>query len=156
MNRISCCIDMMYSYCNFYERINEVKKCGIDTVEFWKWSNKDLQKIEKLNINVSIFNVDSSSESLSYDLSRGILNDGRCNDFLNALNESIAVYKKLKASAMIVLIGENKKINEQNVLKCLNAAKPLCEKESVNLVIEPLNNADRTGYSMPYENRCLI
>ena len=43
-----------------------------------------------------------------------------------------------------------KEYNEENVLKCLLAAKPIVEKENVTLIIEPLNNIDRVGYSMPY------
>ena len=71
---LSVCIDMMFSYCDFYERLDEVKKCGIDTVEFWKWSNKNIDKIADSGMQVSIFNIDSSNEKLSADLSRGILN----------------------------------------------------------------------------------
>ena len=148
--KISACIDMMFSYCDFYERFAEVKNCGIDTIEFWKWTNKDIDRVIESGMDVSIFNIDSSDEQLSYDLSRGILNDGRAEDFLKALSESIPVYKKLGAKAMIVLIGELKEYNEENVLKCLMAAKPVVEKEGVNLIVEPLNNIDRVGYSMPY------
>ncbi len=153
-NKISCCIDMMFSGFDFYDRIGEVKKYGIDTIEFWKWTNKDVDKVKRLldgnKMNLSIFNIDSTDEALSYDLSRGILNSGRADEFLSALSESIPVYKKLNASAMIVLIGENAPYCEENVLKCLNAAKPICEKENVTLIIEPLNDIDRQGYSMPY------
>lgn len=145
---LSVCIDMMFSYCDFYDRFSEVKKCGIDTIEFWKWSNKDIDKI--VGMDVSVFNIDSSDEALSFDLSRGILNDGRVQDFLCALLESIPVYKRLNAKGMIVLIGELKEYNEENVLKVLLAAKPIVEKENVTLIIEPLNNIDRVGYSMPY------
>lgn len=147
---LSACIDMMFSYCDFYDRPAEVKKCGINTIEFWKWSNKDIDRIIKSGMDISIFNIDSEDEKLSYDLSRGILNDGRCDDFLKALNESIPVYKKLGAKAMIVLIGEHKEYSEENVLKCLNATKPIVEKEGVTLIVEPLNSIDRAGYSMPY------
>ena len=153
-NKISCCIDMMFSGFDFYDRIGEVKKYGIDTIEFWKWTNKDVDKVKRLldenKMKLSIFNIDSTDEALSYDLSRGILNSGSADEFLSALSESIPVYKKLNASAMIVLIGENAPYCEENVLKCLNAAKPICEKENVTLIIEPLNDIDRQGYSMPY------
>lgn len=146
----SICIDMMYSYIDFYDRIDEVKKAGIDTIEFWKWSNKDIDRIVDSSIKVSIFNMDSSNEQLSYDLSRGVMNDGRAEDFVSALNESIPVYKKLNARAMIVLIGEHKKYNKDNVKKCLLAALPILEKENITLIVEPLNSIDRVGYSMPY------
>lgn len=148
--KLSVCIDMMFSEFDFADRIEEVKKCGIDTVEFWKWTNKDIEKIKKSGMKVSIFNMDSADEQLSYDLSRGILNDGRADEFVLALKESIPVYKELGASAMIVLIGENKAYNEENVLKCLTAAKPILEQNNVTLIVEPLNNIDRAGYSMPY------
>ena len=141
---------MMFSEFDFADRIEEVKKCGIDTVEFWKWTNKDIEKIKESGMKVSIFNMDSADEQLSYDLSRGILNDGRADEFVMALKESIPVYKELGASAMIVLIGENKAYNEENVLKCLTAAKPILEQNNVTLIVEPLNNIDRAGYSMPY------
>lgn len=152
--KISCCIDMMFSYLDFYDRISAVKNSGIDAVEFWKWSNKDIDKITKLvndnDMHISIFNIDSCDEKLSYDLSRGIINDGRSDEFAIALRESIPVYKALGASAMIVLIGENALYNEENVYKCLKSAAPIVEKDGVNLVVEPLNTTDRIGYSMPY------
>ena len=152
--KISCCIDMMFSYLDFYERFSAVKKCGINTVEFWKWTDKDICKVKKMlskyNMGVSIFNLDSCDDKLSYDLSRGILNAGRTDDFLRALDESIPIYKELDASAMIVLIGENEPFNSENVYKTLLKAAPTVEKEAVNLIVEPLNATDRAGYSMPY------
>lgn len=147
---ISVCIDMMFSHLDFYDRIEAVKRCGIDTVEFWKWSNKDLDRIAQSGANVSIFNLDSRDEQLSYRLSRGILNSGDADSFVLALRESIPVYKKLGAKAMIALIGEHEPYCEENVLRVLKVALPLLEEHDVNLVIEPLNNIDRVGHSMPY------
>ena len=148
--RFSCCIDMMFSYCDFYDRLDEVKKYGIDSIEFWRWSNKNIDKIIESNLGVAIFNLDSSNETLSQDLLRGILNAGRVDEFLSALRESIPLYKRLNAGSMLVLIGEHAEYNEENVLKCLNAAKPILEEHDVTLAVEPLNNIDRVGYSMPY------
>lgn len=148
--KISVCIDMMFGFVDFYEKFEEVKKCGIDTVEFWKWSNKDIDKILSKNMDVSIFNLDSTDEALSYDLSRGIINAGRVDDFMKALKESTPIYKKLSAKAMIVLIGENAPYSEENCLKCLSEAIPYLEENDINLIIEPLNDIDRKNYSMPY------
>ena len=63
--KISACIDMMFSYCDFYERFAEVKNCGINTIEFWKWTNKDIDRVIESGMDVSIFNIDSSDEKLS-------------------------------------------------------------------------------------------
>ena len=77
----SCCIDMMFSQTEFYDRIAQVKKSGIDAIEFWKWSNKDIDRVcmekEKNGLYFSVFNIDCKDERLSYDLSRGILNTAR-------------------------------------------------------------------------------
>ncbi len=148
--KISVCIDMMFSYLDFSGRFEAVKNCGIDTIEFWKWTNKNIDEIINSGQNVSIFNLDSTDEQLSYDLSRGIINSGRVEDFIKALKESIPVYKKLNAKAMIVLIGENAPYSEENCFACLNAVKPILEENDVNLIVEPLNDIDRKNYSMPY------
>lgn len=139
---------MMFSSADFYERLDKVREFGFDAAEFWFWRGRDIEKIK--NSPVSIFNLDSAEKELSYDLSRGILNSGRADDFIKALNESIPVYKELNARGLIVLVGENAAYSEENVLLCLNAAIPIIEKENVNLLIEPLNAHDRKGYSMPY------
>ena len=152
--KTSCCIDMMFQSVGFYERLKLVKDSGIDAIEFWKWTNKDIDKVvslkEELGLELSVFNIDSFDEKLSYDLSRGILNDGRVDDFLTALKESVPVYKKLNASAMIVLIGENAEYSKENVKKCLVSAIPILEENDMTIIVEPLNNIDRVGYCMPY------
>lgn len=157
--KYSACIDMMFAYKDFYDRFEEVKKCGIPAVEFWKWSNKDISRVkselEKNSLSLSIFNIDCRDEKLSYDLSRGILNSGRCNELVEAFHESLEVYRELSASAMIVLIGEtrydiSKEQQDKNILDCLLAVKPYAEKENVNLIVEPLNATDRKNYYMPY------
>lgn len=147
---ISVCIDMMFQYCDFYSRIARAKNLGFDAVEFWKWNDKNAEKISTSGMPVSVFNLDSRDEKLSYELSRGILNDGKSQQFLYAIKESAPVYKKLNAKAMIVLIGENSPFNRDNVYNCLKNAAPLLEKENINLVVEPLNCTDRPGYAMPY------
>lgn len=154
MIKISCCIDMMFQNYEFYTRFDSVKKCGMHTVEFWKWSNKDIGRIADIlkekQMEVSIFNMDSSDEDLSYRLSRGILNEGDEKGFVSALQESIPVYKKLNAKAMIVLIGEKQNYHAEQVFSCLKSAVPILERENINLLVEPLNIYDRTEYAMPY------
>ena len=147
---ISVCIDMMFPHLDFYNRINAVRECGINTVEFQKWSNKDTEKIKDSGIGVSVFELDSSDKRLSKDLSRGILNQGRTEEFLSAIRESIPVYHRLGASGMTVFIGENAPYNEENVYRCITDALPLLKENDVNILIEPLNDIDTNGYSMPY------
>lgn len=156
--KYSACIDMMYSHCDFYDRFDAVKNSGLCAVEFWKWSNKDIAQVEealqKNGLSLSIFNLDSRDEALSYDLSRGILNAPRASELIEAFYESIPIYRRLGAHGMIVLIGEtnpDRSTEEQaeRVLENLSAIKPYAEKEHINLLVEPLNATDRKNYFMP-------
>ena len=155
--RYSYCIDMMFAEMDFYKRFEYAKKCGANAVEFWKWSNKDIVKVKeelvKNELSFSVFNIDCKDEKISYDLSRGILNAGRKEEFILALKESISVYKELNANGMIVLIGETLDIpyEEQidNIVKCLKAAVPIIEIENITLLLEPLNDIDRKNYFLP-------
>lgn len=157
--KVSACIDMMFSGLDFYDRFAAVKASGIGAVEFWKWSNKDLNRVRGLldrhGLDFTVFNIDSRDKRLSRDLSRGILNLGRKDELLSALKESVPVYHMLEATGMIVLIGENtdaisRQRQIENVYECLAAAAELAEKFNVTLVVESLNNIDRANYCMPY------
>ncbi len=148
---------MMFSAHDFYDRFKLAKESGAKAVEFWRWSNKDLDRVceelSKNGLSFAIFNLDSSDEKLSSDLLRGILNQGRKEELKKALEESIPVYKRLGASAMIVLIGENHDIpySEQieNIKDCLEYIKPIIEENGVTLLLEPLNDFDRKNYFLP-------
>ena len=110
--KYSACIDMMFPQFDFYDRFREVKRAGLSAAEFWKWSNKDLSRVkeelQKNELSLSIFNLDSRNEALSYDLSRGILNAARKEELIDAFYESVEVCRSLSAHAMIVLIDERR------------------------------------------------
>lgn len=157
--KFSACIDMMYPEYDFADRISAAKADGVDAVEFWKWTDKDIDAIkkstEKLGLDVALFNIDSTDEKLSYDLSRGILSHGRTDDFIRALNETVPVMKKLGCDKIIVLAGDvDEKIPYSlaldNIYKVLKAAAPVAESYGVMLLLEPLNTYDRPSYVLPY------
>ncbi|MBQ9802950.1 MAG: TIM barrel protein [Clostridia bacterium] len=154
----SVCIDMMFSHLDFPARFAAVKAAGIDTVEFWKWTNKDIDGVaaalRENGMHLGVFNIDSTDPQLSFDLSRGILNAGRAEELLAALRESLPVYRKLGAVGMIVLVGETiphltAEEQRENVYRCLCHVKDFAEREGVTLLVEPLNATDRQNYFMP-------
>lgn len=156
--KFSVCIDMMFSYLDFYDRFAAVKKQGIDAVEFWKWSVKDVEKTARLlkenDLALSLMNIDVKDEALSYDLSRGILNLGRADDLIRAIEESAPVCDALACRNLIVLIGENKEgmtyeEQRENVFSALAKAAPYAEENGITLLVEPLNAYDRKNYFMP-------
>ena len=155
--KYSMCIDMMFSAHDFYDKFKIAKESGADAVEFWRWSNNYLDRfvdqLKKNDLSFAIINLVSSHEKLSADLLRGILNQGRKEELKKALEESIPVYKKLGASAMIVLIGETLDLpyDEQinNIKECLRYIVPVIEEAGVNILLEPLNDFDRKNYFLP-------
>lgn len=156
--KFSVCIDMMFQKYPFYERFEMVKKHGINTVEFWKWSNKDVEEVSRLlkkhDMKLSLMNIDCKDPELSYDLSRGILNKNRCAELIGAIEESATVCEKMGCYSLIVLIGENDlslSYDEQkeNILESLKKAAPHAEKYGITLMVEPLNAYDRLNYFMP-------
>lgn len=157
--KTSICIDMMYADKPFAEKVRAAKRDGFDAIEFWKWSNKDIDEVKALldetGLSFAIMNIDVQDETLSYDLSRGILNAGRADDLIKAIRESAPVYHVVGATALIVLIGEtrddiSKEEQYENVYRCLAAAASVAEECDVNLIVEPLNDIDRKNYFMPY------
>ena len=157
--KFSACIDMMYPECDFVDRISAAKADGVDAVEFWKWTGKDIDSIknktEELGLGVALFNIDSVDEQLSYDLSRGILSHGRTDDFIRALDETVPVMKKLGCDKIIVLAGDvDEKIPYglalDNIYNVLKSAVPVAESYGVTMLLEPLNTYDRPTYVLPY------
>lgn len=154
----SVCIDMMFGKYEFYERFEAVKRTGIDTVEFWKWSNKDIYKVSTLlkehGMKLCLMNIDSKNAGLSNDLSKGILNRKRSGELIGAIEESTSVCEKTGCFSLIVLIGENdEKLNyceqKENIYDTLEKAAPYAEKYGITLMVEPLNAYDRKNYFMP-------
>ena len=157
--KISVCLDMMFSDIAFDGRIEAAQAAGINAVEFWKWTNKDVdgiaEELKRRNMRLTVFNVDSNDPMLSGDLMRGILNAGRKEELLAAIKESAPAYKRLGATAMIVLVGNtidglSEEEQRENTFDCLMYVRDYVEQEGITLVVEPLNSVDRAGYFMPY------
>ena len=152
---------MMYPELDFIDRIKAAKRDHNDAIEFWKWSNKDVDAIsnisKSLGINVALMNIDSANEQLSSDLSRGILSHGRKDEFISAIKETVPVLKRLGADRMIILAGDQDfsiphKVALENIYNVLRAAAPIAEDAGVTLLLEPLNTYDRPSYVMPYSS----
>lgn len=45
--KLSVCAEMMYREVDFVHRLEKIKGCGLDTIEFWQWHNKNLSELKK-------------------------------------------------------------------------------------------------------------
>ena len=157
--KFSVCIDMMYADAPFDQRPSLAKLDGADAVEFWKWSNKDINlladNLRELSLDACLMNLDSADEGLSYDMSRGVLSHRRTEDLIRAIHETAPVMRRLGMKNAIVLAGDkDDEISGGEVLEnieyTLRKGVKAAEDEGITLLLEPLNTFDRPTYVLPY------
>lgn len=147
--KISACVDMLYNGRDFFEGVKELYAQGINTIEFWKWTNKDIERIKNevvaKGVKVSGFCVDSA------DFNDECLPKGDIKAFRSAVLESVQVAKELGADFLITTLGDNVaelSYDEQvsNIKKCLCDIIPILNDNNITLVLEPINRTERADY----------
>lgn len=143
---ISICLDALFAGKDIIQSMKDVKSCGIDTVEFWGWWDKDIKRIaqarEELDMEVSVICTRSAS----------LVDDSKHDEFYHGLEETIEVAKMLKCGRVIALAGNEiagieREIQHENMVKGLKKCVPLLEEEGITIVFEPLNiYVDHKGY----------
>ena len=159
--KFSCCIDMMYPGLDFIDRVRAAKEDSANAVEFWKWSNKDIDalknSLDENGMQAALCNLDSADEELSAALMRGILSHRRTDELVKAIHESAPVMRRLGIGKAIVLAGDIDPEIEypralENIRETLRIGAKAAEEEGIMLVLEPLNSYDRASYVMPYSS----
>lgn len=143
---------MMFDEIPFYDRFNAVKLSGYDDVEFWKWSNRDVERIKKIlngiNLNVVLMNVDSSNKKVSDNLWRGVTSCDRPEDFIEALKQTVEISDQIGVKKLVVLPGDLKQGSsiekqQENLLNILYKAATIAEENDLTIVLEPLDKKCR-------------
>ena len=157
--KFSVCIDMMYADLTIEERIAKTAAVGADAIEFWRWSNKDIDAIaaqtKELGLQCALMNLESADEALSAALLRGILSHKRIDEFVGAIHETAPIMRKLGMTSCIVLAGDvddaipyDRAVD--NIRETLRVGAQAAEEEGIRLLLEPLNTFDRASYVLPY------
>ena len=151
----SVCIEPMYGELPFLERFQAAKEDGFDFVEFWSWTDKDLDAVkaaaEKAGIGISGFNGDA-------DLS---LVDPECKEaYLAFLRRSVEAAKKVGARSVTIhsngLGDGGVVINHYDGLSdtvklcamfdTLKECAKIAEESGISMNLEPLNvTTDHVG-----------
>jgi len=151
MIKYSVCLDAVFSGMDILDSIRKTHDCGINTIEFWGFADKDIDSIaaltKELDMTVSTFCAPPVG-----------LNDCAKHDlFSEGLNEAIIAAKKLNVDRLITLVGQDTgeptEVQHANIIEGLKKALPLLEANDVTIMIEPLNVlVDHIGYSLYYSN----
>ena len=93
----SACIEPMYSEIPFLDRFQAAKDDGFDYVEFWSWTDKDLDAVkeaaEKAGVGISGFNGDADYS---------LIDPTHKQLYLDFLRQSVAAAKKVGAKSVTI------------------------------------------------------
>lgn len=153
--RKSACIEPMYSELPFLERFRAAKEDGFDFVEFWSWTDKDLDAVkaaaEEAGIGIAGFNGDAELS---------LIDSEQKEAYLAFLRKSVEAAKKVGARSVTIHsngLGEgglviNAYDNLSDTVKLcamydtLKECARIAEESGVRMNLEPLNiTTDHVG-----------
>jgi len=147
--RYSACIELLFApeHPEFIDRIHAAKAAGLDAVEFWKWSNKDLEAVENALRQTGLPLAGLLCER------DGALANGHDHDrIMNGISASLEVAKRLGTKIMIITTGDeqpgmSRAEQHASIVRALKGAAKVVEGSGVTLALEPLNDrVDHPGY----------
>lgn len=149
MTRFSACIEMLFvpESADPAERIRLARQAGLDAVEFWLWSNKDLDAIERA--------LDETGVTLSGIVAEPfaeLTREGDHDRFLAGLEKSRDVAMRLGAPVLIcqsgpLLSGVERARQHEALIIAMSRSADVLKGSGVRLGLEPLNDrVDHPGY----------
>ena len=132
---------------SFPDRIRAAKSAGMDAVEFWHWSNKDLHAVKAALDETQLPLAGILCEPISR-----ITDPDRHPMFLEGVRSSLMAAVQLGAPVMIAQAGDDRpgvprQVQHAALVKVFREAATLVEGSGVVIAIEPLNDrVDHPGY----------
>jgi len=149
MTRFSACIEMLFvpETDDFAQRIHLAKAAGFDLVEFWMWSNKDLDAVERALQDTGVKLAGIVAEPFA-ELTR----TGDHDRFLAGLERSRDVALRLGTKVLIcqsgpLLAGVDRARQHDALTIAMARSADVLKGSGVRLALEPLNDlVDHPGY----------
>jgi hydroxypyruvate isomerase len=147
--RFSACIELLFAaeHPSFPDRIRAAKAAGLDAVEFWRYSNNDLDAIEAALAETGLPLAGILCEPVA-----PLTNPEAHAGFLEGVRASLAVAQRLGAPMLIAQAGDDqpgvaRAAQHAAIVKVLKEAAKILEGTGVVLALEPLNDrVDHPGY----------
>lgn len=148
MTHYSACIELLFhEEARFADRIRAAKAAGLDAVEFWRWSNKDLEAVKAA--------LDETGLPLAAILCEPIsrITDPELHStFIEGVRASLLAALKLGTPVIIAQAGDDRpdvprQAQHAALVKVLKEAADIVKGSGVTLALEPLNDrVDHPGY----------
>jgi hydroxypyruvate isomerase len=150
--KYSACLEWLFAdeSESFAGRIRLAKKAKLDAVEFWLWSNKNLDEIEAALTETGLTLTGFVAEPMI-----ALTDPANRARFLDGLAETVKVAKRLRASNLIAQAGADqaglsRSAQRDALTRCLSDAAKVLAGTGVRLAVEPLNTLiDHKGYFLP-------
>lgn len=147
--RYSACIEWLFAdaAARFPGRIRAAKASGLDAVEFWRWSNKDLTAIRAALDDTGLMLAGILCEPIV-----AITDQGNLAVFAEGVRASLEAARRLGARMLIAQAGNDqhkasRAAQHAAIVRALKEAAPILEGSGVVLALEPLNDrVDHRGY----------
>ncbi|WP_349956932.1 sugar phosphate isomerase/epimerase family protein [Rhizobium sp. ZPR3] len=149
MRQFSACIEWLFGRDGdaFTDRIRLAHEAGLDAIEFWHWTNKDLDAIAAAVAETGIAVSGLVAEPMI-----ALTNPANKEAWLKGLRESVAVAQRLGARVLIAQAGDDlpdysRADQRAAIVAALGAGAEILEGSGVRLGLEPLNTTiDHIGY----------
>lgn len=138
----SACLEMLFTAetSNFAARVALAKAAGFRAVEFWKWSNKDLEAlaaaVEAEGMRVTGFVAEPMIP---------LVDPANHATFLAGLPASVAVAQRLGAKYLFIQAGKatdkDRPTQRAALVTCLRAAAEVLQGSGVTLLLEPVSDS---------------
>lgn len=145
MAKFSACIEMLFKELEPAERIKAAEKCGYAAVEFWHWHRWDTEMVRDSGMPVALALASSADEGLREEFRKvGMLTGNSVKPFTELIHESLEAMKPLGLRTLAVgpmqaIDGISREEQEEHMIECLKAVKPMVDASGIRLAIEPLN-----------------
>lgn len=146
--KYSACIEWLFAEDgDFPERIRAARRAGLDGVEFWKWSTKQIDPIEVALEETGLKLTGFVAEPMV-----PLTDPAHHGEFIEGLKASVEMARRLKAPVLIAqtgndLAGRTRAEQRLALTECLARAADVLKGSGVVLAIEPLNTrVDHKGY----------
>lgn len=147
--RFSACIELLFAdeHPGFPDRIRAAKAAGLDAVEFWRFSNKDLDAVRSALNETGLPLAGILCEPIS-----PLTAPDAHETFLEGVRTSLAAAQRLGTNMLIAQAGDDQPgiarvAQHAAIVKVLREAAKILEGTGVVLALEPLNDrVDHPGY----------
>ncbi|ARM89723.1 hydroxypyruvate isomerase protein [Rhizobium sp. CIAT894] len=149
MRRYSACIEWLFAEedASFPDRIRRARAGGLTAVEFWRWTDKDLDAIE-----AALDETGLAVTSLVAEPMIALTDAGNRQAWLKGLADSVTVAQRLGVPVLIAqagndLAGLSRAEQRLALTETLKAGADILAGSGVRLGVEPLNiRIDHIGY----------